>query len=285
MFKKAIGYVKEEDFLGVVGAVDFISNTVTLVGDEESRVFDKDNVEVLYHAFTLPQEDHSVDVYDKDVLGAINGNLYQVELHKDGNVQLHNINEKLEVTSSGEKFIPTSSIIVDLSKVMELQGSVYELEVEVKPDFNVEIVKKNDGKHFAYYYACNNKEHEEIDLIKVLYFGSTLLKEENYERITVTYDDYLNSVEKGLLKSVTPSELQNYVTGVTYGVDTSANDNDFTRAHVAYSMGELDDEVECGDCDCADDECLFEESQREVDDSSVCDDCNKDLDICTCELW
>lgn len=271
MFKKALGYVEKEGFVGGVAVVDFMNNKIILVDDEDNKKeLAREDVELLFEAFQL----HGYSVFNKDILGAVNGKMYQVELHNDGEVTLHNVNEKFEVVASGEKFDPTGTIIASLEAVMELQGSVYDLihAMPKNPEFNVKIVKHYDGTHFTYYYACNNKEVEQIDLIKVLYMGHRLLEEEDYERNTLSYEDYMKRIADGNLKEVTPQELNNFVTGASY--------NDNKSNHPAPVNAEVQEEME----EVEELDSFFDEP--EVDKGmNICDGCDRDLDHCLCDPW
>jgi len=201
MFKKSIGYVAEINLLGEVAGVDFRNGLYVLVDDNgEEHAVKIEDVEILEEAFVL----HGLSIFNKDVLGSIEGKLYQVELHGE-DVQLHLLDDNLEVVASGEVFTPTEDVVKGFEQIFDLQGNIYELipELPQKPDFNIKIVKDFDGKHFTYFYACNNKETEEVDLIKVVFIGHQLLEEE-YTRITLSYDVFQDSIEAGTLKEVSP---------------------------------------------------------------------------------
>lgn len=275
MFENAIGYVEKNGHLGFVGAIDFMAKSVTLVDEESSQVYDISEVEILKSAFVL----NGVEVFNKDVLKATNEFMYLVEVHDDGKLQLHVLDEKLEKVKSGEKFEKSEATINQLNAIMELEGSYYELlaELNKSPEFNIEIVKSFDGKHYTYYYACNNKEAEEIDLLKVVFMGHHIFEQEEYERNTMSHSDYLAEVNNGVLKSVSPQELHNYALGLLYNDNTNANDNEEPMEEPVEV-----EEIPCDTCDCENGFC--EELDSEVE-TSLCKSCNKELDICTCELW
>jgi hypothetical protein len=246
MFKKAIGYVEELGLLGAVTNYNFLTDEITLLTDlndeNSSHVVKNEYVELLHFAFEI----NDVEIFDKDILGAVNGKSYQVEVHSDGEVQLHLVNDRLEFEKSGEKFKPTKEILSQLSEVMDLLGNYYELisEVSKTPSFNVKIVKHFDGSNYTYYYACNNKEVEQIDLIKVLYMGHQLLEEEEYERNTLSYEDYLSRIEDKNFTEVSPQELHNFVLGATYGKE-SYNGNETVEEDISEeASGELEDDSE-----------------------------------------
>lgn len=259
MFKKAIGYVRDTGLLGGVAGYDFITNEVILLDDEQVKVNVKfEDVEILQEALVL----HGLTIFNKDVLGAINGKLYLVELHEDGKIQLHNIDEKLETIASGEKVEVNDEVVEQLERIMDLKANYYELLADIPqlPEFNIKIVKHYDGQHYTYYYACNNKEVEQIDLIKVLYFGHQILEEEDYERNTISHEDFLSRMEDGNLKEVSPQELHNFVLGASY--------RDKPQPQQVESCCEVEDE---------EDEELVE---------GVCDECGRDEETdCDCTLW
>jgi hypothetical protein len=266
MFKRAIGFVQESGFIGGITNFNFMTNEVTLVDDEAvETVHNVADVEVLFEAFEL----HGITVFNKDVLGAINGKRYLVELHEDGKIQLHQLDDNLETVASGEKFDANGTVVSQLESVMDLQGNLYELLAELPqtPDFNVKIVKHYDGQHFTYYYACNNKEVEQIDLIKVLYLGHQLLEEEDYERNTISHEDYVSRIEDGNLVEVTPQELHNFVLGASYG-----------RTQEVQVCCDIEDEE---DVELLEDVC--EDTCEEED--GTCDDCGRQTEDCDCDLW
>lgn len=215
MLEKMIAYAKDAEVLGEVVGIDFANETVTVDTDVKSHTFRASEVEFLKEAFIL----HDLIIFDKDVLGDVHGNMYLVELHKDGDVTLHHLTEDFEIKQSGTKMTIEGTILKDFEEVFDLEGNFYELKnaLPKKPEFNVQIVKDFNGKYYTYFYACNNKQDEEIDLIKVLFLGSTLLEEEEHERRTLSYEDYRDSIESGIYTEVSPQELQSYVTGLMYG--------------------------------------------------------------------
>ena len=298
MLKRVIGYVKDAEILGEVKGIDFENEMVFLKDDDESYTFRASDVEFLEEVFEL----NETIIFDKDVLGDAFGNLYLVERFKDGDVKLHILTDKLEVKDSGEKFTMTDSIQEDFEEVFTLVGNLYELKNRKpkEPTFNVQIVKDFNGEHYTYFYACNNKKDKEIDLIKVLFLGSTLIEEEEHERRTLDYDTYMEAIESGAYKEVSPQELQNYVTGMLYG-----KTNSFVDAE--EEVEEEEEETLCVEnCGCVD-ECekdggrIFhfdfskvfaetEEDKSEPDtDTPVapakCDKCGQYESDCDCDLW
>lgn len=306
MLKKMIGYVEKSKMLGEVVAMDFLDETVTLIdidtdGVEDKKVFPVGEVEILEEAFELGDN----IIYNKDILVDALGGYYMVELHKDGDVQLHAIDIKtLEIQRSGKKSAMNKEVASLLEPVAQLYSNYYEvlLAKPQEPTFNVSIVKDYNGEHFTYFYACNNKKDKEIDLIKVLFIGSTLLDEEEHERRTLSYEEYMEAIANGVYKEASPQELQNYVAGMLYGKKSDMADV-FEENELLYDLDEdefLDEDVvECGvNCSCVY-ECEIVKQEQEarqgvedtdaVEDAPVSDDscekCGQYEDECDCDLW
>lgn len=262
--KRYIGFIAEENVIADVVGVNFRDGVIVLQSaDNEVYVVSQDAVELLKEAFVL----HDKVVFDKDVLGSIEGKLYQVELFADGEVRLHTLNERLESASVGHKFNPSKEVCEQLEKVLDIAGSIYELQEQVdeRLDFNIAIVKDFDGEHYTYFYACNNLETNEIDLIKVVFVGHKLLKEESYERRTLSHEVYLDSLDAGTLKEVSPQELMSFATGTLY--NNQEEEGLYDDREDVYEDEE--EEFECGvDCGCFD-ECELQEEvveKKEEDD-------------------
>lgn len=244
-----LAYSKEFDIIGSIGEVSFLKGTVTIVDENKDlHTTTLEKVVILEEVGTF---ESGTVIYDHDVLGSVDGKLYEIELQKDKqNVQMHLLDSKLERVQSGEVINKVN--LTNYEKFFTLVGNFYELEVEDTVDFNVVIVKDYNGEHFTYFYACNNKEKEEVDLIKVLYFGSTLLEEEEYERRTLSYEVYLDSVEQGTLKEVTPRELNLYVSGAKSfeeDVYEEQPQNPYDSDDVEDDIVEEDFDIEEYDCE------------------------------------
>lgn len=250
MFNKLfLAYVKEEDFVAGVVSINLVNQTVTLKDENEELGDYKIEDVVLLQEIGMYNE--NVRIFDRDVFKLKDDSLVEIELVDEGEVILHALNEKLERIESS---VPTKHIEETIKHVLasqaELIGSIFELEVEEdnRLDFNVKIVKDHDGQHFTYFYACNNKDKEEIDLIKVLYMGHQLLEEEDYERRTLSYDVFLDSLEAKTLTEVSPQELHNFVLGATYGQSTEVAEDDCEEEEVE-EWEESCEEESCDDCE------------------------------------
>lgn len=305
MLEKMLAYAKDAEVLGEIVGIDFANEMVMVKNDEDSYTFKASEVEILKEAFIL----HDLIIFDKDVLGDVHGNMYLVERHKDGDITIHHLTEDFEIKQSGTKMTVAETILEDFEEVFELEGNFYELKnaLPKEPEFNLQIVKDFNGKHYTYFYALNNKQDKEIDLIKVSFIGGTSLPEEEHERRTISYDEYMEFIDTGIYIEVSPQELQNYVTGVTYGKKEEP-----TKSHNPFEVGEDEDEdaVVCGiNCGCTSAECIeldkaldelaesfkqigitFQESNSDAgndapEEESRCKKCNQGKDLCDCELW
>src|SRR5690606_6499815 len=107
----------------------------------------------------------------------------------------------------------------------------------------------------TYYYACNNKEEKEIDLIKVIFIGTQLI-EEKYERLTVPYEEFEDMVNDNVITEVSPHQLQQYA------INKMSNS--------VYTEDGY--EVEYADCDCED---YDEEVEEDLEKEFICDVCEK----------
>lgn len=269
-FKQLEGFAfdKESKELGAIASVDFLEQTITIMMDEENIVVAKlANVEFLEQIGTIGE----VAIVNHDVVTTTDGKLFELELQKDGkNVQMHLLNGKLERTEKGD-LIPREKL-ESLNSYVELVDSIYLLEPEEEEaiDFNIRIVRKQTNGDFSYSYACNNIEEEQIDLIKVIFLGNHLLEEENYERETVSHEDYLELIEDGTLKEVSPNELMNYVTGMMY----KPKSNGF----------EVSEDEDCETCNCTI-RCEDEDENECEDNTNYCAECGEDEDNCECKGW
>ena len=240
--KKLIGYVSNNNLLGEVVKIDFFDLTFTIKnGYDEYYVVHNSDVEIFEEVGKLG----NVTIFHKDVLGDINGQLYEVELCDDKKVSLHLLDKNLERESvSGEPF-DFEVMKTALAEVLSLQGNLYELRHNMTPQFNINAVKESDGKSYTYYYACNNKAEKQIDLIRVTFVGASIL-EEDYHRKTVSYDDYQQLVETSKLVEVSHWEFKNFMTGVMYGTNGKIQGTDTKQED------KFDESVNFKSCDCID---------------------------------
>jgi len=258
---------KESDAIGAIAGVDFINQTMTILADDDEMIVaSMKNVVFLENIGYIGKQ----GVVNHDVLQTTDEKLYEIILLADGNVQLHLLNRKLERVEAGD--IITKEDLHTLEHYVTLVGNKYELEPEQSVDFNIVVVRENTPENgITYYYACNNAEVEEVDLIKVVFVGHQLLEEEKYERITMSHEEYLDAVDAEMLKEVGQNELLNYVTGLAYGKKSS----------VAKTNVEVDDLDECEDfCD--------DEDSDNCDGDSLddfCDECGNHEYDCECNDW
>lgn len=211
MFKKKyLGFVN--GVLGKVVSYDFLTETFGIMDDitgEVTNVKEKD-VELLEFAFTLDGE----DVYDKDILSQKDGNkLYLVEKLENGNNVIHLVNDTLDIIDTGKEFTQDDTELIEyIGKSVEVTSNavlvgLYTKELEEIAKFNIKVVKYGE----KFFYACNNKSQEEIDLIEVIYVGHHLLEEAEYFRQALTYEEYVLLKYSGAIVEVDPRELQSFV--------------------------------------------------------------------------
>lgn len=199
-------YVEEKGVFGSINSLDYLNHTITINTGFETLKVDLEDVKFLSLIGSLNGE----AVVEGDVFQHVDGEeyIYEIELQEDGeNVVFHQLDKELERIKEGAPF--HKDLLDEIfSKDLIRVGNINELEVLVEEDFDfdVKIVKDTDG---VYYYACNNKDNEEIDLIKVLFIGANLL-DGNYERLTVDYDEYLEFIDTEFVVEVNPQELQAY---------------------------------------------------------------------------
>lgn len=227
MLKRAVGYISDIDFLGNVDAINYKDEKVLLVNQEGTKeIAEFDEVEFMNEVFVM----HDTYIYEKDVLRVkANGDLAVVNKVKDNQISLTVLNSKTLQESDMKSYIFLDKDGLSfLESHYVLEAHVYQLRsmLPKNPEFNIEIVKSYNGAYYTYYYACNDKDNKKIDLIKVIFVGSTLIEEETYERNTVSYDDYQDYVRSGIYESVSPRELQNYALGATYKPNKNSVDID-----------------------------------------------------------
>lgn len=252
--KNSAWYSKSKNVLGDIAEINMIKGTVTIIdNDNNLHTVNLDDVIELKGI----GEFGDYNIFEHDVFSSLNGELlWEIELVNDDEIVLHRLNERYEriENGTGEKF--KKKYLNKLSNHLELVDNIYILKSQLPQiDFNIRIVRERiDERNEKYYYACNNKDVEGIDLIKVVFIGHHLLKEEDYSRETMSYDMYLDLIERGVLEEVKPSDLLNYVN--TYNEKTTVNDDEEEI---------LEDDFE--------------------DDYDYCLDCGERLDKCDCDLW
>ncbi|MDS7057007.1 hypothetical protein NXG04_06800 [Klebsiella pneumoniae] len=206
-------YDKESNKLGAVVEVSLLKKTYTVQVDEDEFVtVDIDNAVELEELGYLGGD----VIFEGDVLKTKTGDLYEIEKLKTGDLVFHALNNRLERQQQGDSFEPDS--LSEFAPHLELYGNIHLLKAQIpQVKFNVQVIRRVVNGEVEYAYACNNKLEEAVDIFPVVFVGHQLLEEEEYTRITLPYDGYLDSVERGLIKEVKPQELQNYVTGLVYG--------------------------------------------------------------------
>lgn len=214
---KYAGYAKDKKVFGRIVGYNIIDNEA-VIQDKEGNLHKSNDVVVVEKIGVMGD----VDLFSGDVIKDENFQ-FELELLEDGNVRCHEVDNMYNRTG---KFVNTTKGKL-LNSIMELVGNVYELRDKLpKVDFDVKIVKSFDGAYYTYFYACNNKEKKEVDLLKATFFGDKCISNEGYQRQTITYHDYLDRVFKGSLKEVGEREFHNYVLGMSYEEKNEEDDDD-----------------------------------------------------------
>lgn len=272
MFKRMVGFIEDEKFFGEVVAIDFENNKVA-IKDKHGRqknVNIKDVI-VMEEVFTI----HDTLIFDKDVLMENEfGTKYLVNLHDDGQVSLDKLNNNLEIIQEGTKH-EISHIVMALEDLsFSLLGNLYELRLKLQePNFNINIVKGFNGKYYTYYIAINDKKNKEIDLIDV----DTLIKGEEYERKTVSYEYYMSAISDGEFREVLKNEFNNYVTGATYERGKYQSNAFSVELPIMYG-------VNCKIL-CKKDENFTDTNKQDVNkEAERCEFCGTSLSNCYCRL-
>jgi hypothetical protein len=261
-------YIPEVNVFGDVASIDFLTNSVTVKdSDGEFHTANIDKVERLDYLGKFKGQ----NLFNRDVLKTYDGKLFEIEAQEDGMIQLHLLDKRLNRVEGGKKFDKFD--IYKVTPHVVVVGNYFQLLQDIETvDFNIKIVRMAEDAFYNYYYACNNKAKGTIDLIKVIYMGSVLLPEEDYERIEMAYDTYLDFVDNGTITIASPRELQNYVTGVTY--------NGKSHSLREVTVNDLEEEIEAQPSRTPQEQW---EAERSREDEDVCLDC---LEVdCTCEPW
>ena len=268
-FNQLNGFVfdSESGVIGAVAGVDFIKQTITILTDDDTTVVAKlANAEFLETLGAIG----GVGVINHDVVETTSGQLYELEAVGTDEVQLHLLGKKLERVETGDVIKRTDLHV--LAPYVTVLGSIFQLEPAPAVEFNVIVVRKQTDDGIVFFYACNNVEREEVDLIKVVFVGHHLLKEETYQRITVSHEEYLELIESGKVVETSPQALQNYVTGLMYGQKEEA----VAKCCDIEDIGDFEDE----DCECYEADVEEEDFDEE---NETCEECGEDLEDCDCE--
>lgn len=278
---ESMAFSQEKKFLGHIVAVDFLGETVTLADEKDIYVLPFEDVTLVQKVGTT--SDGEV-YYNHDVLENVHDEtLHEMELLENGKVALHRLDEdSLKRTGSTNTFtVSLLMTIIEKEDTYKITENLYELLAEedaksVDVDFNIKIYKEVDTD--SYFYACNNKKTDEIDLIKVVFLGSAVLTEESYSRNTVTKEVFSNHVLEGLLSEVSTSELQSYAMNL---LQDSQRQKEDPRCN--------------SDCNCdVDEDCKMENEEsmglptppadyNEYESDNICDECDAHVSDCDCD--
>ncbi|PGO60690.1 hypothetical protein [Priestia megaterium] len=256
MFNKEDYLVYANGTLGEVGLIDFLEGEVHIVPDEDEGTF---FIEPLEDAtfFTFVGTLGGERIYNGDVVGSVDGQRWEVELQKDGEkVILHFLDKKLERKSEGKVF--HKSELEELSHFVDRIGHSFELREELpKVEFRVTTVREVENGEVTYFYAMNNVEKEEVDLIKASIFEQG--SEEPYNRITLSHAVFLDSIQAGTITEVKIEEYLNYLVGM-------------------QSFKEEEDRVERK-------RLAITKLADRFGEEETCEVCEEHVDDCTCTVW
>lgn len=242
--------------IGAISGVNVLDKKVTIMVDEvEIVVADAENVTELEILGYIGED----LIVEHDVVATESGKLFELALNDKNEIQMFLLNKKFERQSLYDCL--KKEELQELMPYVELVSNIHLLKHTIHTlDFNIKIVRRFEDGETTYFYTCNNIDKEEVDLIKVIFIGHKILAEEKYERITLSHKEYIEAIEENKFKEVSPQELMNYVTGMTYGksehaesLDDDDNNEDDYRCY------------ECG-CDLEECECEYDDYEEEEDD-------------------
>lgn len=245
--EKVMVYSKEDKAYGQIVEVSYLKNTITIdCGADDYVTTSIENCKVLKFITVVGG---GVDIYDGDILEKSNGELYEIQSGQGDLVNLYKLDESLE--RDGNYKVLLNGLLDNLSDYKFVDNIYTSKDNQIDVDFNIQVAKHLDG---TYFYICNNKVDELIDIITVVFVGSILLKEEDYSRITVSYEEYKLLLEIGDLKIVEPEELMVLAMKSAGMESTSGNEeeddeNDFEDEDDDFendfpTIGDFDDDGE-----------------------------------------
>lgn len=292
-FKKFEGlvYDVEKEVIGVLALTNNLTGEVVIATDDGEVKSHLDNLMKLEKIISIGD----AKIVDGDVFSKPSDaeeNLWEISLLNDDKVVLHLLDKGLNRVETGTPF-DKSELVKLIPTFLTLEGHILELDVpeEKVVDFNIKIVKSVENSKVEYMYACNNKVAEQVDLISVVFVGSELLEEEDYKRLTMSHEEYLEFVERGYLVESTPQELQNYVIKLMSGQVATQSEERICGVNCGCSVyceeDMYDEEDEYEDEDFEDEEdcdCDFCKTLKYEDDDfeDTCYDCGEYHEDCDC---
>jgi hypothetical protein len=266
-----IVYAKEAQLIGELGAIDFAKQNVTVIVQDENGKYEE--VVELADATFLQKVGvlRGVNIFDRDVVGSVDGKKWEVVLQENKEtVQLHLLDEKLNRVEAGDVF--GKEELKELDPYVELVDSIFVLKDELEEvdltGFKIMVVREVVDGDTTYFYAMNKKDTEEVDLIKATIFEDT---DEDYTRITLSYNVFVDSLNAKTLVEVEHQEFLNYLIGLkSFEEDEKA-------------------EVEQKEADIADIQASLggigkpKKVQEEVE--VTCEDCDEPISECECPEW
>jgi hypothetical protein len=217
-----------------------------------------------------------VNIFDRDVVGSVDGKKWEVVLQENKEtVQLHLLDEKLNRKEAGDVF--DKADLKELEPYVELVDSIFVLKDELEAfsleDFKIMVVREVVDGETTYFYAMNKKDTEEVDLIKATIFEDT---DEDYSRITLSYNVFLDSLEAKTLVEVEHQEFLNYLIGLKSFEEDETVETDITnlvqeeadREDIKQALGGTGNP---------------KKAQANVE--ATCEDCDEPVSECECPEW
>jgi hypothetical protein len=256
LFNKEDYLVYVNGTLGEVALIDFLEGEVHVIPVEEKAVILIEPLEdatFLPFIGTLDKE----KIYNGDVVGSVDGQRWEIEMKEDGEtLVLHFLDKSLNRTTQGREF--NKKELDELSHLVDYIGNIHVMRDKLpKVEFRVTTVREVENGEVTYFYAMNNVEKEEVDLIKASIFEQG--SEEPYNRITLSHAVFLDSIQAGTITEVKIEEYLNYLVGM-------------------QSFKEEEDRVERK-------RLAITKLADRFGEEETCEVCEEHVDDCTCTVW
>ncbi|AZU98964.1 hypothetical protein pW2_132 [Bacillus phage pW2] len=278
MFDNILIYSKEQNTIGNIVELSLLKQTYTLETEDEKHitVAFEDAVPLQFIG-----EIDETPIYNGDVFASKQGLNYEIEIQENGALVFHELDNKLNRVKAGSPFYAQD--LHEFEGHLDFFENIHLLKGnKPKVDFNIRVVRQVLNGEVSYAYACNNKLEEEVDLISVVFVGHNLLEEQDYTRVSLPYEGYLDSIERGLIKEVNPQELQNYVTGLMYGRNPEISTEGLII--VGKNGLNLDGKVSFEDVKVSKVEGALPVAEQQEEGTNVCK-CGSHPADCDCDLW
>lgn len=203
-FKDCLVYVKNNSEIANLCAIHSVylqaNKAVVIDSHGESFTVNFDDMIILKRIIEVDD----AEFYENDIVKC-DGELYLIS--RDGKeIDFYHINEHFEKKSYSFTINDEHFRYRYCDGKIKYVGNSFVLK-EKQQDFNIKVVKYNDEM----YYACNNKEINEVDLIKaVVVYAYGKLNDVEYKRVTLTHEQFVKLLSNNVIVEVTPNELYEY---------------------------------------------------------------------------